>query len=328
MNPKSNDRQFLSGKRVVVTGGAGFVGSHLVKALVENSAEVFVLERPGSSLIRLDLNGTRENVNTLAVDLTDFNSTIEVIKSVKPDHVFHLAAAGVKVGSATDEDTIRINILSGASVSQACAIVRVKRLIWMGSGFEYSLNHEGVYDESVSLEPCTVYGAAKISAWEIASYYARITPFEMVTVRLFSTYGPSEHPTRLVPYVISRALTGQRIETTAGTQIRDYLYVEDVASALKFLASSPDSAGRVFNLGSGVPISVQDFIKAIAVGVGGSVDLKFGTREITRPEAMFLVADITRLNRLGWKPNFTIQDGIKMTVDWYREHLTQIAQLP
>jgi len=318
----------VRGRRALVTGAAGFVGSHLLAALACAGAEVAGLEKPGASWRRLEMLEYTDSVQRLEADLTSPGAFLDAVKEWKPDVIFHLAAYGVRAQQSNPQLMASVNTVAGFEVARAAAEHGVQRLVWMGSGFEYTPNQPEAMDETTSTAPENLYGASKLAGLELARFIARTTALELSVLRLFSTFGPAEHPSRLIPYVILSALRGQDIEMTQGDQERDYLMVEDVAQALMTVATNPDAAGGVFNAGSGEPLTVRDLVRTIVYRMGDPVPVHVGARPMARPEPKRFVADATRLQRLGWSPSYTLQAGIERTIAWYRSHLDQVHELP
>lgn len=317
----------MSGKRILVTGATGFIGSHLVAGLVHQGATVYVLQRASSNLTRLQLHGVLGDVQTVQADMIDPVSIQEALRAVRPNLVYHLATYGVRAHEQDLSTATSVNILGAANLVDACHQAEVGRLVWLGSGFEYALRPDPI-DESVPMEPVSLYGATKVAAGQLADYYRRMKGLDIVTVRLFSAFGPMEHPSRFIPLVITRGLSGEPVSLTAGTQERDYLYVDDVVTGLIRAGESQAAHKATFNLGSGEPASIRQIAETIADLLPAPVELSFGEMVRNRPEPSRMVADPTRLRGLGWKPVFSLRDGLLRTIEWYASNRSVWGILP
>jgi len=306
-------------ERVLVTGGTGFIGAHLVKKLVQKGAKVFVLNHPKVDTIRLNLISVLGSVCILPGDLYDRQSVRDAVKSSQPKTVYHLAARGVRAKDSDLSAIAKVNIIGSANILESCKEFKVKRLVWMGSGFEYSKNISGPIDENGVIEPVTWYGATKVASWELARYFNREIELELVTLRLFSAFGPMEHLSRFIPYVITRMIENKPVELTSGEQERDYLYVDDIINALVLLGEKPGIDGEVYNLGSRKTLAIKEIAQLISCLVGSKSELKIGVRQKQRQEASRLLANTTKIEKLGWKCLIDLREGLEKTINWYRE---------
>lgn len=316
--------------RILITGATGLIGSHVAALLIERGARVWAIARRSSSRIRAQILGVDTAIEWLDADLTDRAAVRAAVAKARPGIVYHLAAYGVRAWQNDSDAVMQVNVTGGSAVAEAAANEGVRRLVWVGSGFEYGPGQDAPIDESLPLAPANWYAATKLAAWELARYHSRIAkdPFELVTARLFSAYGPTEHVRRLVPYVITQGLIGVPAELSVATQRRDYLHARDAAIALTLLGEAPRLANRTFNIGSGEGASVREVASTIASLLPRPVALRFGAVTPTRSEPKAMVADASALRSLGWTPTFTLEDGLRQTIAWYESHRNLWEQLP
>jgi nucleoside-diphosphate-sugar epimerase len=188
--------------------------------------------------------------------------------------------------------------------------------VGIGTCLEYEQSSAPLREDH-PLRPATVYGAAKAALYLAVSAWAQQTETEFAWLRLFHLYGPREDPRRLVANVMTSLLAGQRIATTAGDQLRDYLHVDDVGDAIAAVALST-ICGEV-NVGSGQPVAVRDLVATIGEAVGRADLIDVGARAPRPGDPPSLVADVTRLSTdVGWTPRLALRDGIKQTLEWWR----------
>jgi nucleoside-diphosphate-sugar epimerase len=304
----------LAGRRVLVTGAAGFLGSHLVPRLVDRGAEVCALDFAGArrwSLIeRAGLAATvRADVRTLADAVHD--ASLGTL-----DTVIHLAAIGV-VGDVTDVRELVTANVDGTMAVLLAAQRSGARLIYCGSCFEYGSGAS--WSEDALPAPTTEYGAAKAAGWLIAQAFARRTGLEVVSLRPFTMYGPMEPPGRLVPLVVRQALADRPIDLTPGDQVRDFVYVEDVADAFIAAATTDAAVGGTFNVCSGTAVTVRDIVERVLRSTGSTSAARFGALSYRPTELAVLSGDTTRAEQiLGWRARVTLDEGLSRTIDWFR----------
>jgi nucleoside-diphosphate-sugar epimerase len=297
-------------ERVLVTGGAGFIGSHLVRRLLESGADVAATVRPGSDLWRLD-------------GVLDW---IEVASSIGPlpsaDVVYHLAAAGVHPD--TDAATVvETNVLGTLRVIEHAQASGAGRFVYCGSCFEYGPGMG--LSEDAPLRPVSEYGASKAAGSLLALAAGTAHSLPVTVVRPFTAYGPHEAAHRLVPSVIVDALDGGPIRVTSGGQSRDFVYVTDVVEGL-VAATDPRAVGAVLNLCTGKATTVGDLASQVAALVGG-VEVLAGAVPDRAVEFPVLSGDPSRAaDVLGWRAQTPLEDGLRRSIAWFEEHRDRYAQ--
>jgi len=306
--------QSLAGRRVLVTGAAGFLGSHLVPRLIEEGAEVCVLDQPNARrwglLERTDLAGTvRADVRTLAEPVHD-----RVLGDI--DAIFHLAAVGV-TGEVSDVRQLVTGNIDGTLAVLLAAQRLESRLVYCGSCFEYGSGDR--WSEDALPAPTTEYGAAKAAGWFLANAFARRTGLEVVSLRPFTMYGPMEPPGRLVPSVVRHALAGRAIDLTPGDQLRDFVFVDDAADAFVAAATTDAAVGGTFNVCTGTPVTVRDVVRRVLQCTASRSEARFGALSYRPTELAVLSGDPSRAAQvLGWRARVALEDGLARTIAWFR----------
>jgi nucleoside-diphosphate-sugar epimerase len=190
-----------------------------------------------------------------------------------------------------------------------------------GTCAEYRWDSAQLQELSSPIEPATLYGRCKAAAHSGATQLAIEHGISLAWGRIFFLYGPAEHPSRLVASVARELLRGERVATTEGSQVRDFLHVSDVAGAFATLLES-QVEGPV-NIASGLPCTVKEVITLIAAAAGGLDRVDFGSLPMRANDPARIVANPTRLSdEVGFQPRITLADGLGATVDWWREHIT------
>lgn len=302
------------GRHVLITGGTGFVGRHVVAQGVNGGAKIFTV-----SIEQDGLSG----VPHYRASVVDSERIRTVIQETRPEAIIHLAAGGVAYGSATLAEMLRINTLGLQTVLEAADALETKPCVVVaGSGFEYAYQDRPLV-ETDPLAPMSPYGVSKAAATLVAGFYAQRMP--ITVLRLFSVYGPGERLPRLIPYIIEQTLKGQPVLLTAGEQLRDYTYVEDVAECFwRALALPPDFKGlRVINVASGQPVTlrvVAETLTSILRDHGLAPDIHFGAKPYRHDEPMMYVANINRMIEwLQWRPGTSLREGLRRTVESFLE---------
>ena len=303
--------------KVLVTGATGFLGSFVVQRLLaERSADVTVLLRSSSMPWRLD--DCPGLVTMTVCDLMEFDAVRACLRAVRPDCVVHLAWEGV---AARDRDDARqdLNVAATQNLVQACAEIGVKVWIGLGSQAEYG-PHAARLDETAACTPTTRYGAAKLAACHAAQGLCAAAGIGFAWLRLFSIYGPKDHPDWLIPYVTRTLLRGERPAVTAAAQVWDYLFVDDAAEAVVRVAMSKTARG-VFNLGSGRTRVLRSIIEELRDAIDPRLPIGFGELPYRSDRLMHLEADIAHLSEAtGWRPVTPMNEGLRQTVEWFRAH--------
>jgi nucleoside-diphosphate-sugar epimerase len=294
----------LGGRRLLVTGGTGFVGQHVVRLALSAGAEVHVLGRRAPGEVKASFH---------MADLADPGGVTQVLREVQPDCIVHLAAAGVAYGSSDAAELRRINTTGLAGLLEAAVSLSVPpAVVCAGSGFEYAPAERPLREDD-PIGPSSDYGASKAAAFAVAAGFGARLP--LTWVRLFSLYGPEEKEPRLAPYVIGCVRRGQPVELTAGEQVRDYTSVVDAAEALLRASVQPPAREMcVVNFASESVVTLREFVQVLAdqlAAHGLCPVLKFGAKPYRSNEMMHYSADIERWKSLfGWQAQRTLAQGL------------------
>jgi UDP-glucose 4-epimerase len=303
--------------KILVTGGAGFVGSHVVRELASQQHEVAVVLRNPDAAWRL--GDARNDVRVTRGDLSDRASIADALRHIQPDAVIHLAWDGV-LGAARNDPGQGRNVDVAVALAEEATRAGVKAWIGLGSQAEYGACPDRV-DESTPTHPTTRYGAAKLAACVAAQRLADTAGMRFAWLRLFSSYGPKDSPEWMIPYVMLSLLRAEMPALTRGEQRWDYIYVEDAARAIAAVTSSADASG-IFNLGSGQVDSIRSIVERIRDRIDPALPLEFGAVPYRPDQVMHLEADIRRLQHaVDWRPRITLDEGLAKTLEWYREHV-------
>lgn len=314
------------GKKVLVTGAGGFIGSHLTEKLVELGADTRALVhyRSDGTWGWLDTSVVKNQIEVLAGDIRDQDSVHRAVEGCYA--VFHLAALiGIPYSYEAPIAYIRTNIEGSANVFQAARRFQVERVIQTSTSETYGSASYIPMDEYHPLKGQSPYSASKIGADKIAEAFHRSFDLPVTTVRPFNTYGPRQSARAVIPTIITQALNGSSIQLGNLMPTRDFNYVEDTVDGFIKAAACSAAIGETINIGSGTEISIGDLANTILSIVGGeNLTIEHEQRRV-RPdnsEVDRLCADNRKAGEiLDWSQQFSLEKGLTQTVDWFRVNL-------
>jgi UDP-glucose 4-epimerase len=313
---------------VIVTGGAGFIGSELVRQLATRGERVVIVDNL--------VNGKRENVaDVLSRDVTLMETDIRDLDTLMPHlgtarAVYHLACLGVRHSVHSPHENHEVNATATLQLLAAARRTDVPRFVYISSSEVYgdvrsapTIRWEHMTEDHPAF-PCTVYGGSKLAGECYARAYFRTYGYPTVVVRPFNTYGPRSHHEgdsgEVIPKFLLRCLAGRPMVVFGdGTQSRDFTYVSDTAHGILLAGEHPLAVGETINVGSGSEVTINDLARIVAVEAGrpdAAVD-----HDRPRPgDVPRLVADVSRARALlGYEPRVSLSEGLQRLLQWYRD---------
>lgn len=302
--------------RCLVTGASGFLGSWLVRQLLQDGHSVLAVVRPGSKHPRL--TAIASQLEFAYADLSTIPSITGEANHFRPDVVFHLAWQGGNSGKfVNDLEQVYTNIPGTLELVRIAREAGCKGFFFFGSSVEYGTYQIPVRETDVA-SPRNLYGHSKHAMMQLTQALSEKWGMRFCGVRPFWTYGPMDDELRMIPYVIRQFLGGNRPKVTACNQLWDFLYVEDAVMAVVGLATSGDATG-IFNLGSGSPHPLKRVIYLIRDLIDPQLEIRFGDIPYAPDQVMHLEADISLLrSATGWKPETSLEEGLRRTVEWFK----------
>jgi NAD dependent epimerase/dehydratase len=319
-----------SGRRVLVTGAGGFIGSHLVELLVSRGAKVraFVHYNARNDWGNLEFV-VPEMRSEVEVVMGDIGDPFGVARAVAGcEQVFHLAALiGIPYSYVAPQTYVETNITGTLNVLEAVRANSGTRLVHTSTSETYGTARYTPIDEGHPLQGQSPYSASKIGADKIVESYVRSFEVPAITLRPFNTYGPRQSLRAVIPTIAAQAMAGDVVRLGSLSPVRDFTFVTDTARAFVAVAESESALGGTFNAGNGKGIAVEDLARLILEIAGSNARIEADEARV-RPEAsevFNLLADTDAIARAtGWRAEVGLHDGLAQTVEYVREHLARL----
>lgn len=315
----------MKGKRILVTGAGGFIGSHLTERLVKTGANVkaFVHYNALGTWGWLDHSPVRKDIEVIAGDISDRDSVRHAMQNV--DIVFHLAALiAIPYSYNAPASYVRTNIEGTLNVLQAAREVGIERVVHTSTSEVYGTAQYVPIDENHPLQGQSPYSASKIGADKMAEAFYLSFGVPVVTVRPFNTFGPRQSARAIIPTIITQCLVGDTIRLGNLTPTRDLNYVLNTVNGFILAASAEAAIGRTINIGSGREISIGDLVQLIARLTGRPITIETDEQRM-RPEKSeverLLAENSLARESLGWEPAITLEKGLELTIEWIKANL-------
>ena len=300
----------MTPERVIVTGASGFVGRRALAALVERGFEVHAVARGGAP------PDAPAEVTWHAADLLDGDARRALVDAVRASHLLHLAwyaEPGAFWAARENASWVAATV----ALADEFALAGGARAVLAGTCAEYDWSAPQPMAEDGPLAPATYYGVCKDATRRVVAGLAERAGLRLAWGRIFFLYGPQEDERRLVASVARALVAGERAATSAGTQRRDFLHVDDVAGAFAALVDC-DVTGAV-NIASGEAVAVRDIVASLGRAAGRPDLLDVGALASRPDDPPLLAADVTRLREeVGFEPAIGLDDGLAATVAWWR----------
>lgn len=312
--------QKFKNKKVLVTGGAGFIGSHLSKTLVEMGSEVTVTVKYNSINDNIRLAPIWRRIKSVEADLRNLDSVL-ALKDEAYDYVFHLAAYN-HVGSSFVhfKEALDSNLMATANLLEHGP--ECDRFLYVSSSESYGHQTVVPFVESAVPNPISPYAIGKFSG----ELYSRMKRHSgcggVVSVRAFNTFGPWQSERAVIPELTIKCLLGEPIETTQGRQTREFNYVDDIVRGFMMSISAERLHEGIINLGSGEDVAICDLARAIHELSNSSSELRIGALPDRPTEIWQMSADGDRAKTLlGWEPKVSFREGLVTTINWFKEYV-------
>ena len=304
-------------KRYLITGASGFVGSNLIRKLIDENKEVTILIREDSDLWRI--NDLVSKIQTFKTDLSNYGKLEKIISDIDPDFVYHLGTYGGYPFQTSIQKITQVNILNTINLFESLSKCNnLKLIINFGSSSEYGPKSTSM-NENDEAVPITPYGISKLTQTKFAKFYSKNMNLPIVTLRLFSVFGPFEEPGRLIFDIMTSVIKGKTIELSSPFPRRDFVYVSDVIQAIETAIHAKNIIGEIFNIGTGVMRSVQDVVNNVLeiAKSNNKISWKIKQKRVFDDMTPW-VSDTEKTKKiLKWEPKYSFSDGLLLTYKWY-----------
>lgn len=310
--------------KILVTGGSGFIGSHLIPKLAELEHDVYSLERFVTGRYVL---GARRAVKTVFGDLRYYFAVRKIVREAQPDVVIHLASVS-PVSYSYDHpiEVLETNFLGTINLAESCLreVPHFKQFLFAGTSEEYG-NHENTpIKETAELRPNSPYAVSKAAADKYLQYMRDAYDFPVTVLRNFNTYGRKKNTHFVVERTIVQMLRGRTVRLGDPTPIRDLIYVDDHVNSYLTCLNSEKVIGETFNFCTGRGVSIAELVELIKQLTGFESEVVWNTIPKRPLDIAVLVGDNSKAKRiLGWEPRFTLEEGLRLTIDFWRNNLSE-----
>ena len=312
------------GRRVLVTGAGGFIGSHLAERLVKLGARTRVLIRYASNGSRgwLDHSPLKAEMEIITGDVRDPWLIYHALEGVEV--IFHLAALiGIPYSYLAPHSYMNTNANGTLNVLEAARQLGTRRVLCTSTSEVYGSARYIPIDEEHPLQGQSPYSASKIAADKMAEAYYCSFGVPVSIVRPFNTYGPRQSTRAVIPTIVSQALVNDRVRLGALLPTRDFNFVSDTVEGFIAIASEEKAMGEVINLGSGIEISIRDLASAIGTLLGKQLILETDSQRLRpqKSEVNRLCANVAKAAELfAWKPKTALEEGLRQTIEWLKKN--------
>jgi dTDP-glucose 4,6-dehydratase len=306
--------------RVLVTGGTGFIGSHLIPKLTDKGYDVWSMERYVTGRI-----GQQHKVKTVYADLVDGFTVRKALRTVQPDVVVHLASiSAVAFSYEHPQEVINTNLIGTVNLAEACLreIHNFKQFLFAGTSEEYGNNGFEIQKEDNPLCPASPYGVSKVACENYLNYMKEAYDFPITILRPFNTYGRKKDTHFLIEKTIVQMLTQGTVQLVDSTPIRDWMYVQDHVGAYLTCLENSRAIGEIFNFCTGKGYTIKETVEKIAEVIGFKGNVQWGSAPERPTESHVIIGSYEKANKiLGWKPRYSLEEGLKEAVTYWRNTL-------
>jgi len=317
---------FLEGKKILVTGGAGFIGSCLVEQLLDLDCDVMVLDNLSSGVLQ-NLQFNSESLSFVRGDVRDFALVQKLTQ--KSNIIFHLAefipnteqngpGHVVKFSMRKPLEDLDVSVRGTLNVLEAAKETR-SRIVFVSTAAVYGKTLKNPIKETTPLNPTSPYGASKSAAETYCRLYNSIYDLPVIIVRLFNVYGPRQRKYLMYDTLLKLEENPHTLTMLgSGNQKRDFIYVKDAVEGLILLSANEECYGETLNLGTGIPTSVKEVVTRITKILGVTPNVKY-TGMSWKGDIKSLVADVAKLRKIGFTPKYRLEQGIERLISWFQE---------
>lgn len=303
--------------KILVTGGTGFIGSHLIPKLQKKGYDVFNMERYVTGRI-----GIPHKIQTVYADLTDNFSVRKAVRMVKPEIIIHLASiSAVSYSYQHPQEVLETNLIGTINLVEAWLreSYNLKQFIFAGTSEEYGNNGLSIQRENNPLLPASPYAVSKVACEKYLRYMEMGHDLPITLLRPFNTFGRKKDQHFLIEKTISQMLMQKTVSLIDPTPIRDWMYIDDHVDAYLTCLENNKAIGETFNFCTGRGYSIRETVKKIKMLIGFKGIVQWDSAPRRPIESTVIIGSYERAKKiLGWKPKFNLEQGLTKTINWYR----------
>jgi len=301
----------LEGKKILVTGASGFIGSHLIRRLIKENAEVYCIDR---NRIKLE----EPDIKSYQIDLRNYDELKKIISDINPDIIFHLAAL---TNPSRDinlvKDMFEVNLQGTINLLLATKDINYDLFIYTNTSELYGDENKPPFKEDMKPKTMSPYSASKISAEVYCDLFLELFNKPITIFRLPIVYGPSQKGNMFIPDLMNSIKENKEFVMTKGEQARDFIYIDDIIEAF-ILSCKKENIKGIYNLGSGKEIKLKEIINILKEYINLKVKFDKPYRE---NEIWHYYLDISKTKKeLNWKPKIELKEGLKRTLNWWKNN--------
>ena len=307
-------------KKILITGGSGFIGSHLVRQCLNNGAKVAITTKYDSIFDNIRLSDIWKKITVIESDLRN-SDTIHKIDNFNADTVFHLAAYNDVGGSFSNvQESLTSNLIATSNLLEN--LKKFKQFIYISTSEVYGYQKKAPFVESMIPQPISPYSIGKYSGELYANMHMKFYKRNIKIIRPFNAFGPWQSMKAVIPELIIKSLRGEEIKTTKGLQTREFNFVENLVDGFIKCADSKKTFNNIYNIGSNKEMRIKDIAILIHKLTNSKSKLSIGKLKSRKTDILRMSANYSKFkNTTNWKPSKTFIDGLKITIEWYREYL-------
>jgi UDP-glucose 4-epimerase len=304
-------------KKILITGGAGFIGSEVVRKFLEAKNDVIVYDN--FSYGKREFLPSDNRLTIIEGDINDTEFLTNTISEINPNYVCHLAAIHfIPHCNANPTKALLTNTVGTESVLNACKYSKIEKVLVASTAAVYPISDLPNVEDETEIAPIDIYGLSKMFAELLAEKFCRETGINTISLRLFNAVGPRETNPHVIPHIFESLKTSDIIPLGNISPKRDYIHTRDIAEAIYSICMSELNGYEVFNIGTGKEYSVEEIFEILKGVVNKPLTVEQVESRMREVERMHLQADISKIKKLiGWEPKMSIYDALEDTAKYY-----------